>query len=143
MQFLQTDSGRGIASRAMSPNQQKARKGKVMNKEKLKSRMKKSVLGRVFCRLVGEDRGAVMMEYVIVAVLIAAAVAAAVAYFGQDIAEMFGVAGKAATGDINSSANKRTQVSNNVDTRAENALKTNQTFHDAGDGAGGGEGGNK
>ena len=106
-----------------------------MNKEKLKKRMKKSVLGRVFCRLVGEDRGAVMMEYVIVAVLIAAAVAAAVAYFGQDLVGMFGVAGKAATGDINNAAGQRGQVSKDVDTRTEGAMKVNQTFHDAGNGA--------
>jgi len=107
-----------------------------MNRLTLKNKMKKSVLGRVFCRLVGEDRGAVMMEYVIVAVLIAAAVAAGVAYFGQDLVKMFGVAGKAATGDINAAATERSKVSGEVDTRTEKAMKTNQTFHDAGDGAG-------
>ena len=109
-----------------------------MNRAKLKKRMKRSVLGRAFCRLVGEDRGAVMMEYVIVAVLIAAAVAAAVAYFGQDIADMFGVAGKAATGDINKAAAKRTEVSGNVDTRATKAMNVNNTFHDVEAGASGG-----
>ena len=107
-----------------------------MNRIKLKNRMKKSVLGRVFCRLVGEDRGAVMMEYIIVAVLIAAAVAAGVAYFGQDLVEMFGVAGRAATGDIDKASSERSTVSGNTKTRIEKALNVNQQFHDVGNGAG-------
>ena len=39
-------------------------------------RAKKSFVGKIVCRAMGEETGAVMMEYVIVAVLIAAAVAA-------------------------------------------------------------------
>ena len=112
-----------------------------MNRLTLKQKMKKSVLGRAFCRLVGEDRGAVMMEYVIVAVLIAAAVAAAVAYFGQDLVGMFGVAGKAATGDVNKAATLRSGVSGDSETRTTKAMSVNNTFHDAGDGAGSGSAG--
>ena len=62
-------------------------------------RMKNTRVGRLVCRLFGEERGAVMMEYVIVAVLIAAAAVAAVTYFGKDIVAMFNTAGAAATGD--------------------------------------------
>ena len=47
----------------------------------------------------GSRRGAVMMEYVIVAVMIAASVAVGAWYFGKDIVNMFGVAGKSVTGD--------------------------------------------
>ena len=53
-------------------------------KNKTFQRIKKSRLGRLLCRIVGEDTGAVMMEYVLVAMLIAAATVAAVAYFGRD-----------------------------------------------------------
>lgn len=66
-------------------------------------RAKKSFLGRIVCRVAGEETGAVMMEYVIVATLIAAAVAVGAWFFGKDIMNMFGVAGAAATGDTNSS----------------------------------------
>ena len=62
-------------------------------------RMKQSRLGRVMMRLLGEERGAVMMEYVILAVLIAAAAVVAVAMFGKTIVGMFDTAGKGATGD--------------------------------------------
>ena len=63
------------------------------------NRMKKSWFGRQICRLLGEERGAVMMEYVIVAVLIAAACVVAVAMFGKTIVGMFDVAAKGASGD--------------------------------------------
>ncbi len=62
-------------------------------------RAKKYWLGRVLCRLAGDEKGAVMMEYVIVAVLIAAACVVAVAMFGRTIVGMFGVAADGATGD--------------------------------------------
>lgn len=45
-------------------------------------------------------RGAVAMEYVLVAVLIAAAVAAAVVVFGRTIVAMFDVAGKGTAGQV-------------------------------------------
>ena len=63
------------------------------------ARAKRSRLGRLLCRLCGDETGGVMMEYVILAVLIAAAVVVAVAMFGKTIVGMFDVAGKGATGD--------------------------------------------
>lgn len=66
-------------------------------------RAKKTLVGRCVCRLMGDETGAVMMEYVIVAVMIAAAVAIGVWFFGKDIMNMFGVAGRAATGDNDAS----------------------------------------
>lgn len=75
-----------------------------MNKNKkslgVVTRAKKTFLGRVLCRVLGEETGAVMMEYVVVAVLIAAAVATGAWFFGKDIMNMFGVGARAATGDI-------------------------------------------
>ena len=63
-------------------------------------RAKNTFVGRIVCRIMGEEKGAVMMEYVIVAVLIAAAVAVGAWFFGKDILNMFGVGGRAATGQV-------------------------------------------
>ena len=60
-------------------------------------RAKKSFLGRIVCRVMGEESGQAMMEYVIIAVLIAAAVAVGAWFFGKDIMNMFGVGGAAVT----------------------------------------------
>ncbi len=62
------------------------------------ARAKNTRLGRFLCRLAGEETGAVMMEYVILAVLIAAACVVAVAMFGKTIVDMFGAASKGAAG---------------------------------------------
>lgn len=70
-----------------------------MSRMKIVGRMRRHLLGRIVCRLFGDERGQAMMEYVIIAVLIAAAAVAAVAYFGKDIVAMFNVAGHAAIGD--------------------------------------------
>ena len=61
-------------------------------------RAKRTLLGKILCRLAGEEKGAVMMEYVIVAVLIAAAVAVGAWLFGAQIMGMFGVAGDSTLG---------------------------------------------
>lgn len=79
-------------------------------------------------------RGAVMMEYVIVAVLIAAAAVAAVAVFGRSIVAMFDVSGRAAVGDSknagdalsDSSGGYRAQIGNN----AAEASMMNEKFSD-------------
>ena len=46
----------------------------------------------------GFRRGAIRMEYVIIAVLIAAAIILALLFFGRSVANSVGVAGQAATG---------------------------------------------
>ena len=62
-------------------------------------RAKKTVLGRIVMRLAGEEKGAIMMEDVIVATLIAAAVAVGVWMFGAQILGMFQVAGDSVQGN--------------------------------------------
>lgn len=86
-------------------------------KQKRLERMKHSRVGRFICRLMGETRGAVMMEYVIVAVLIAAACVVAVAMFGKTIVGMFDVAAKGASGDHSGAkeALDQTQQTQNAD----------------------------
>lgn len=63
------------------------------------NKIKQSRFGRIVCRMFGEERGAVMMEYVIVAVLIAAAVAVGAWYFGRSVNNEFRVASHAVVND--------------------------------------------
>lgn len=58
-------------------------------------RAKKSLLGKVIYRVAGEEDGAVMMEYVIVAVLIAAACALGAYFFGRSTNNSFHTASMA------------------------------------------------
>jgi len=48
-------------------------------------RAKKTFVGRIVCRLAGEENGQAMMEYVIIAVVIAAACALIMAIWGKAI----------------------------------------------------------
>lgn len=52
-------------------------------------RAKSTLFGRLLCRLVGEERGAVMMEYVVIGVLVVAAAVAMVQLFGGGIRTQF------------------------------------------------------
>lgn len=69
---------------------------------KRKSFLKKatnSFVGRVLRRLLGEEKGAVMMEYIVVGLLIAAAAVIAISAFGQTLTQMFASIGTSVTGD--------------------------------------------
>jgi len=95
-------------------------------------RAKKSFVGKIICRVMGEETGAVMMEYVIVAVLIAAAVAVGAWFFGKDIMNMFGVAGAATTGNdtradqMETKAQSGSKEGHNAATQADKAKTINQ-----------------
>ena len=68
----------------------------MMNQKELKRKFAKNTkLGRFLCRLLGDERGAVAMEYVVIALLVAAAVVGVVMVFGSRIANMFTQATKA------------------------------------------------
>lgn len=105
-----------------------------MSRMKIVGRMRRHLLGRVVCRLLGDERGQSMMEYVIIAVLIAAAAVAAVAYFGKDIVAMFNVAGKAATGNAKEAATDRGTAKTAAGGYAGAAVDSNGKFSDVGDG---------
>ena len=51
---------------------------------------KRTRLGRVLCRLFGDEAGQGMMEYVVLALLLCAAVVGIVMFLGDNIAQMFG-----------------------------------------------------
>ena len=80
-----------------------------MNKKMIKN----TKVGRIICRLLGEETGATMMEYVILAVMIAAAVTAAAIYFGNAAKNQMNVAGDAMVGKTGS-AEVRAQSSMQV-----------------------------
>ena len=72
----------------------------------------------------GFRRGAVRMEYVIIAVLIVAAIILAVLFFGRDIMNTFGVAGQATTGASTEACRAQSMQENrSAHTAAERANK--------------------
>ena len=92
--------------------------------------MKKSI-SRFFRRVVGEETGAVMMEYVILAVLIAAAAVVAIAYFGKTVTSEANVAATAMTGKGNSASDQQVSVQDAQKTWQKEAVDTNKKFSDA------------
>lgn len=115
-----------------------------MNKMKFKiQRAKESALGRFFCRLLGDQGGAVMMEYVVLGVLVVAAAVAIVMVFGDAIHDQFSYM-------IDVLTVGPTQAKQNLDNRraarktgsgsAQNLIDGTH-FNDVGAGPGGGGGG--
>ena len=96
-------------------------------KSKRLERWCSSFAGRMLRRFLGEEKGAVMMEYVIVAVLIAAACVVAVAMFGKTIVGMFDTAAHGATGDHSGA---KTTLDNTQNTQNQDAQKASE-YHDS------------
>ena len=90
---------------------------------------KNSFLRKVFVRLLGEEKGAVMMEYVIIAVLIAAACVVAVAMFGKTIVGMFDTASKGATGDHSGAKQALDSTQQTQDKDASKASEYHDSMH--------------
>lgn len=70
-----------------------------MRKQKKLAWVKRSLMGRVLCRILGDNAGAVAMEYVVIALLVAAAVVGLVMVFGGTIADMFATTTTTLTGE--------------------------------------------
>ncbi len=87
----------------------------------------KSRFGRLVARVLGEEKGAVAMEYVILAVLIAAAIVVAVAVFGKTIVGMFDVAGKGASAQHTEA---KTTL-DNVQTEQQSGAQQASQYHDS------------
>ena len=102
---------------------------------KRKSFLKKatnSFVGRVLRRLLGEENGAVMMEYIVVGLLIAAACVVAVSAFGTTITSMFGSIATSMTGDHKTAITqqnkaKRDSINNFGEANAHNQTKHSDT----------------
>ncbi len=52
------------------------------------ARIKKTFCGRFLCRILGDENGAVAMEYIVIALLVAAAVVGLVMVFGGNLRNM-------------------------------------------------------
>ena len=102
----------------------------MLNQQELKRKFAKNTkLGRFLCRLLGDERGAVAMEYVVIALLVAAAVVGLVMVFGKNIAQMFGATTKSLGGEAGVEAaveQRQDQIKNtvkDVDKQLENSSK--------------------
>ena len=84
-------------------------------------------LGRLFCRLVGEQTGAVMMEYVVVGVLVVAAAVAIVLVFGKNIRNQFAVMSKGVVGNASGAATQAKDNYDKNDTAVSTAMQTGET----------------
>ena len=91
-------------------------------------RAKKTLFGRIVMRLAGEEKGAIMMEYVIVATLIAAAVALGAWFFGSTILRMFGVGAVATAGGTQAGAEASEETRTSVPREQEEAIERAKDF---------------
>jgi Flp pilus assembly pilin Flp len=82
-----------------------------------------SFVGRVLRRFLGEEKGAVMMEYIVIGLLIAAAAVIAISAFGQTITQMFASLGASVTGDH--------ATATDVQNTAQSSMKAGATASDA------------
>lgn len=85
------------------------------------ARAKKTLVGRLLCRLCGDENGAVMMEYVMLGVLIAAAAVVAVTVFGKNIVAMFNTSTQAMSGNTQKAAETRDNQNTTAQTDAQDA----------------------
>lgn len=91
-------------------------------------KIKNSKFGKFLRRVVGEDAGAVMMEYVILAVLIAAAAVVAIAYFGRNIASQANTASSAVAGDGKGASEQAQKIQNQQQSQQSTAASTADKF---------------
>lgn len=91
--------------------------------------IRNSRFGRFITRILGEEKGAVAMEYVILAVLIAAAIVVAVAVFGKTIVGMFDVAGKGASAQHTEAKSTLDKVQQDQATGAQQASEYHDSMH--------------
>jgi Flp pilus assembly pilin Flp len=99
---------------------------------KAKEWVKNSRLGRGLVRLMGEDKGAVAMEYIVIALLIGAAVVALVMVFGGNIRNMFAKTNDVMTStkvsDVQSAGNAHRQEQADLFKKNADAVKAGDTL---------------
>ena len=94
----------------------------------MKQKMMNSKVGKLLRRIVGEETGAVMMEYVIIAVLIAAAVAVGAWYFGRSVNNEFRVASDGVTGNDTQAQTDQKKAQENVKKQDAAAIKAQKEY---------------
>ena len=88
-----------------------------------------SFAGRVLRRLAGEEKGAVMMEYIVIALLIAAVAVVAVGYFGNSITNVFGVLTQVTAAKPTNASAQMTVIKGQADTANANSTTHQNTMH--------------
>ena len=90
----------------------------------MKIKLEATRLGRTLRRLAGEEKGAVMMEYVVLAVLLVAAVVGAVIAFSGRIQTQFRAAGEAAGGQTTTAEKTVATSAKNFDSTMQKAVQS-------------------
>jgi Flp pilus assembly pilin Flp len=110
---------------------------------KAKVMMEKSRLGRFLKRLLGEEKGAVAMEYIVIALLIGAAVVALVMTFSGSLRNMLGtttdVVNATSVSDVNAAQKELTSGRSSM--KGENVKAKEEGHKIGGDFSGGASGG--
>lgn len=96
------------------------------------AKAKRTRFGRFLCRVLGDQRGAVMMEYVVLGVLVVAAAVAVTLVFGQQIRDNFQAMIYALQG-------KQKTASEHVSKRSDANKKSAETAQQVGQATAGGE----
>ena len=99
---------------------------------KAKEWFRSTRLGRGFARIVGDVKGAVAMEYIVIALLIGAAVVALVMVFGGNIRNMFGKTNDVMTStkvsDVQSAGDAHRQEQADLHKKNADAVKAGDTL---------------
>ena len=97
------------------------------------NRMKNTSLGRLVCRLVGEESGQAMMEYVVIAISIAAALVLILAIVGKAMYGQYDGVVNAIIGRPNKAAEKIDNNRTNTDAGLTEANANTTKIHSDGD----------
>lgn len=95
-----------------------------MNRRSFLKKAANSFAGRALRRLLGEEKGAVMMEYIVIGLLIAAVAVVAIGYFGNGITNVFGVLTQVVAAKPTNASAQMTLIKTQADT-----ANTNSTTH--------------
>lgn len=85
------------------------------------AKAKQTRFGRMLCRLFGDERGAVMMEYVVLGVLLVAGVVAIVVTFGDELQGMFATMMDSMNKPTSETINNRDERIKKIDTKIKTA----------------------
>ena len=96
----------------------------------MKKKMMNSKVGKFLCRIVGEETGAVMMEYVIIAVLVAAAAVVGIIYFSRTMNEQGAAATSALAGETKEAVSHTGKAKKEAATGSEKSVEHVEKFSD-------------
>ena len=102
-----------------------------MKKSCLKKMVMKSFVGRALRRLLGEEKGTVMMEYIVVGLLIAAAAVIAVSTFGRYANDLFGTMALSMGGRSTAAKKSLETADHTINTNLRKANEHAIAIHDA------------